>query len=747
MASNSPDNETPSERPSKRRRVAIACDACRTRKSRCDGKRPSCSLCQDLGFECVYTPPPTAANVIVQKDYLHGLEDRVKRLEESFGAVRGDLDGLVKRVDHGPERERDRESAMSGRNYGESQDETRIAATMPGLIGTEDSVDGMGAVIFADEEDSGFFGPSSNIAFLRHLSSAIVQPGYFPSPGAAEGGFVNASRPSSPLRQAGQNQRVQVNIFALPPQANTLELIERYFSNTGLLFPYIYPPVFLETYHQMTRENFSRVRRTWLGLLNMVLAMATITAIPGSASADARIEESDVFYQRGLGLCGSEILRGTTLEVVQYLLLMGQYLQGTQKSIQAWTVHGLAVKAALQLGLHSRHASKLFSPIEQEMRKRTWYGCVVLDRTLSMTFGRPAAIPDSYVKLELPTKREFENSTGLVDDETAALSVAFFNATIGLYKQLWNILELLYGQNIGCDGPLPVSETVAHIFSLEQHLFSWERSLIHPLQLISLANINDLPHDQMSSNSQYLSLKFQVILTLRYLNLRVLLHRPILVKFITASRSPDRDPQDMRLLQQIGMNSLQICADSAMEIIDIVHRVLSEPGWKRNLLGAWWFSLYYTFNAALVLIGVSWVYRDSSLTNSPMTDQASKARQYPGRAVAALSRLDEGNRLIDRCRYYLEQFSKVLNDSGQSPFPRLRVTEIILTLVYPETNFDASTTTLPALHGTRAGLTGDDFSLSPFGMELGEFMMDGDLVTMMDRQGLLPVDPDSAFTA
>lgn len=727
MASNSPDNEIPNGRPSKRRRVAVACDACRTRKSRCDGRQPSCSLCQDLGFECVYTPPPAAANVIVQKAYLHGLEDRVKRLEELFGAVRGDLDGLAKRVDCGPERDGERESAISGRNAGESQVEARIAAAMPDLIGTEDSVDGMGAVIFADEEDSGFFGPSSNIAFLRHLSSAIVQPGYFPSPGAAEGGFVNASRPSSPLHQIGQDKRLKVNTFALPPQANTLELIERYFSNTGLLFPYIYPPVFLDTYHQMAREKFSRVRRTWLGLLNMVLAMATITAIPGSASANARIEESDVFYQRGLGLCGSEILRGTTLEVVQYLLLMGQYLQGTQKSIQAWTVHGLAVKAALQLGLHSRHASKLFSPIEQEMRKRTWYGCVVLDRTLSMTFGRPAAIPDSYVKLELPMKREFENSTGLVDDETAALSVAFFNSTIGLYKELWNVLELLYGQNIGCDGPLPISETVAHIFGLEQRLFSWERSLAHPLQLISSASIENLPQDQMSSNNLHLSSKFQVILTLRYLNLRVLLHRPILVKFITASRSPDRDPQDMRLLQQIGMNSLQICADSAMEIIDIVHRVVSEPGWKRSLLGAWWFSLYYTFNAALVLIGVVWVYSDTSLTNSPMINQASKARQYPGRAVAALSRLDEGNRLIDRCRYYLEQFSKVLND--------------------PETSLDALTTTLPLLRGTRAGITGDEFSFSPFGMELGEFMMDGDLVAMMDRQGLLPVDPDSAFTA
>lgn len=110
-------------------------------------------------------------------------------------------------------------------------------------------------------------------------------------------------------------KRRQVNIFALPPQSETLALIQRYFSNTGLLFPYIYPPVFLETYHQMAQENFMKVRRTWLGLLNMVLAMSSITAIPGGAKADTRIAESDVFYQRGLGLCGSEILRGTTLEV------------------------------------------------------------------------------------------------------------------------------------------------------------------------------------------------------------------------------------------------------------------------------------------------------------------------------------------------------------------------------------------------------------------------------------------------
>lgn len=74
------------------------------------------------------------------------------------------------------------------------------------------------------------------------------------------------------------------------------------------------------------------------------------------------------------------MLNITNQLVVQYLLLMSQYLQGTQKSVQTWNTHGLAVKAALSIGLHSKDAMARFTPLEQEMRKRTWFGCVLLDR-------------------------------------------------------------------------------------------------------------------------------------------------------------------------------------------------------------------------------------------------------------------------------------------------------------------------------------------------------------------------------
>lgn len=108
---------------------------------------------------------------------------------------------------------------------------------------------------------------------------------------------------------------------------------------------------------------------------------------------------------------------------------MGLFLQGTQKPIQAWTTHGLAVKAAFQLGLHSKEASRSFPPLERELRKRAWYGCIILDRTLSMTFGRPAAIPESYVKLELPEPFE---SMGPSPAEYSQKqdSVGFFSATM-----------------------------------------------------------------------------------------------------------------------------------------------------------------------------------------------------------------------------------------------------------------------------------------------------------------------------
>lgn len=140
------------------------------------------------------------------------------------------------------------------------------------------------------------------------------------TPGVFDVRFANVSRPPSPVgngysRSAKQKQ---FDLFALPPPQETLQLVQKYFSDTGLLFPYIYPPTFLETLQLALEDNLRKIRRTWLGLLNMMLAMVKLT---DEKPAETRIAEANTFYQRALGLCGNEMLRGTTTEVGESSIL------------------------------------------------------------------------------------------------------------------------------------------------------------------------------------------------------------------------------------------------------------------------------------------------------------------------------------------------------------------------------------------------------------------------------------------
>ena len=115
---------------------------------------------------------------------------------------------------------------------------------------------------------------------------------------------------------------------------------------------------------------------------------------------------------------------------------MIQYRQGTQKSDDTFVLLGKAVRIALQLGLHSKPDSAELSPVDVEVRKRVWYNCIILDRVLSMTFGRPQTISAEYIRLDLPLDRDLD-SLAVSDhgvapqvSDDAHSTVCFFTATM-----------------------------------------------------------------------------------------------------------------------------------------------------------------------------------------------------------------------------------------------------------------------------------------------------------------------------
>ncbi|KAJ5663727.1 transcriptional regulatory protein GAL4 [Penicillium longicatenatum] len=587
---------------------------------------------------------------------------------------------------------------------------------------SENSIDGMGAINFADEEDCGFFGPSSNIAFMRHISRAIARGnphgGRVPSissPAPAGGGMLNVSRsrpslddPWGRMQMASENG---INIFALPSEQRTWSLIQVYFEKTGQLLPFIHEASFCETYFRMREENFKRVRRTWLGLLNIVLAIATSLHTEGDLPTGKRIQESDIYFQRANGLCDRDSKRNASLEMVQYLLVLGQYLQGTQKSVQAWTTHGLAISAAFQLGLHSPEANRRFSPVESEIRKRTWFGCILLDRTLSMTFGRPCTIPETYVKLEMPVKDMQVLTSTPKSESYPQLDGWFFTAAIKLYVVMFNVLDNCYCQNLGFEHPLTPANAVPQILEGERQLEEWRFSIVPSLGIRLWHEpllAEDLVHLDSESTIRH---RFGIVLSVRYHNLRILLYRKFLECFLDTYSADDLASQETNLVHQMGFTGVQNCIESAKSIISTVHTITSSGGWHRGLLGAWNYSLYYTFNAGLVIFGALLVSSKESQYSPDQWRIFEDARPYLDLAADALRHLDSGNLVIERCVEYLAQLSMILNatTSGEASHPHAPVGPHI-PLPVPE---------ILSTHDT-------DDPIWP-NVDLGEFMMDNDL--------------------
>ncbi|KAK6211402.1 fungal specific transcription factor domain-containing protein [Colletotrichum tabaci] len=280
-------------------------------------------------------------------------------------------------------------------------------------------------------------GPSSNIAFTKILRRTLdhlllktqrARQGVASStPGQhAQKHILAVSRSSSPVIDSFDSRRLEKPSEAsrLPPEDEVTRLVRQFFGDTGLLFPYIHEESFWKTFAHYRSIGMRNARYSWLALLNMILALATSTTNAAGLGLGDRQAVSEVHYRRAKSLSMTEMMTGANVEAVQGMLLMSQYLQGSQRSVQTWAIHGLAVKAALELGFHSE---------------------IALQRTLSMTFGRPPIIPQHYIRTPLPKHLiSYPRTSDSFEWSREEESTVFWNATITLYRVTAAVIDDLY---------------------------------------------------------------------------------------------------------------------------------------------------------------------------------------------------------------------------------------------------------------------------------------------------------------
>lgn len=150
------------------------------------------------------------------------------------------------------------------------------------------------------------------------------------------------------------------------------------------------------------------------------------------------------------------------------------------------------------------------------------------------------------------------------------------------------VIDILYGSNLGNVDSEHVYDIASHLLHFEQKFMTWRGSL--PANL-SLVFDPDALHTRGTDQG---NLRYRFILTLRFLNLRILAHRPQLCKYLEHLGNAKLDTQQLLTLAQVGANSVRICLQSALDIVKLMRGAVSPPCFSLHLLGAWWFSLYYS---------------------------------------------------------------------------------------------------------------------------------------------------------
>ena len=271
-------------------------------------------------------------------------------------------------------------------------------ATDPGDDGSP--VNAMGAVpsiaVQLPDPREEFYGQSSVVSLLHQVHQATSYNAvHEQNPQSSRlSSSTNSRRRDSVLTQANTSSLPRMNHFPLPARALADHLLDLYWSNVHLFYPWVHTQSFLAAYRRLwTTEgeqtgDLADLPNVGLGGRNCptaafhcaLNAMFALGCEFSTSSPDERELSTITFVDRVQRLLQIDLLDNGDLSIVQTLLLVAQYLQCTQYPTRCWAVVGLACRIAQGLGMHLNYPAAKYSSLELEMRRRVWHGCMLLDR-------------------------------------------------------------------------------------------------------------------------------------------------------------------------------------------------------------------------------------------------------------------------------------------------------------------------------------------------------------------------------
>ncbi|ANB14628.1 Asg1p [Sugiyamaella lignohabitans] len=329
-------------------------------------------------------------------------------------------------------------------------------------------------------------------------------------------------------------------------------------------------------------------------IMNMVFAFGCLFS--SGVESISRESSSQVYFDRAREHLNFDVLAtgdSGSLILLQALLLIGQYLQATQRPAACWNVVGLAIRVAQELGLHQEHhiASRP-SVIEQELCRRLWYGCTLMDRIVSMTFGRPLMVTQDF-KVNPPAFLDdsyITDSGTITPPKSSPPSIlGFYQQTILLYDILADILQNVYDthDSTAVDDDEQRLLVLTNILKTDCRLNKFKKNIPPHLQVEKI-----LQHPPSNPFARQTN-----VLQARILHLEIMLYRPIVLSNSTLKGKQSPLNNDSSLQLSLENTICRLCVMSAINLIKLIFDNKDSPN-----VPAIWYNIFYIYTSASVLM-------------------------------------------------------------------------------------------------------------------------------------------------
>ncbi|OJD19708.1 hypothetical protein AJ78_00331 [Emergomyces pasteurianus Ep9510] len=649
----------------KRRRIARACDMCRKKKIKCDGKMPKCSHCINYKTECIFTQVEKKRNPPKGAKYIEGLENRLGRMESLLR-----LSGLLTEADTGKtdlsaleRRLADKSSQSSGLSsrpsttsfgfnqtnqpspttstpHADSHTSPRTPATSPeSQKETEAELDSLSdmmcSLVTNNCGETRYIGSSSGFSIF--------------SPKGIQ--WVNEKTGDSSFQDMISSAYVDDNkwiywkpeifsdIFArrvfkpLPPREEALSLFKDYFENFNCVFPLFHEPTFMHLVErQYSRDPYEG--SGWWASMNVVLAIAHRLRVMSNLVPQEEDKKAWLYLKNAMGVLTELTMRNTDLLSVQALIGMSLFLQGTPNPQPTFFLVAAAIRLSHSIGLHKRGSGFGLNSIELEQRKRVFWIAYILDKDICLRSGRPPVQDDDDMNVELPSEDPPDNignvplSDGKGKLNLFRLMCIFATIESKVYKQLYSTKASRQS-----DG-----ELLNTIGELDRELEEWKDSI----------PIDFRPEHEIKATHRPLILHI-VVLHFAYYNCLTTIHRMSVHHGYWTSRLSNYAIQGLnaRPLNPRVFSSAVLCVSAARASIHLIKYI------PQGDFACVWLILYFPISALVTLF--------ANILQNPQDARARSDVKLMGLVVNFLSMLvaDESNGSVRRMLGVCSEFERI----------------------------------------------------------------------------------------